>query len=93
MSQQNHKIIADCVARSEELVKVINQYKKSAELNVAATESLEKVAKAINRVSRNIAPLMSRPIKLCIIIFGTITVLNTVLIILMLLKIYQVVGR
>lgn len=78
MSQEDHKLIDECKSKAQELMASIEKYKASAELNQAATESLKSVARAIERVASELAPLMSYPVKRYSIILGTVCLLNSV---------------
>ena len=86
MSQEDHKIIAECKTKAQELLTTIDRYKKSSELNQSATASLETVSKAIRRTAGDLAPLSKYRIKLILMIFGGFLLINTVLLLVLLFK-------
>ncbi len=88
MSQEDHKIIAKCKAKAQELVAAIEKYKSSAELNQTATSSLETVAKATKHAAGELAALSDYKLRRVILIFKIILGINTALLLIILTCLY-----
>ena len=88
MSQEDHKIIAECKAKAQELVAAIEKYKSSAELNQTATSSLEAVAKATKRAAGELALLDNYKLRRVTLIFKLMLGINTALLLIILTCLY-----
>jgi hypothetical protein len=51
-----NRLLEDCREKTTELVKEIEQYRRSSELNQVATESLEKMVASLQETMRQLAP-------------------------------------